>query len=149
MLMNRVYRLGVALIVSIRVIASAQAFAIYPIRVVSLEYPCLATKTDIRGIVQVQCSLDVKGRCLHPIVVSGPPLLAQAAEVNLKEWRFAFLSDSAQKRNVSVTYIFQLENGIAASKFLPTSRTIFNLPAQVKVVASRNPEKPCKAVPLE
>lgn len=52
------------------------------------RYPMLAMENHVEGDVQIQAQIDAKGRATHMKVLSGPPLLYQAAMDALRQWEF-------------------------------------------------------------
>jgi TonB family protein len=52
------------------------------------RYPMLATENHIEGDVYIQAQIDANGKATRMKVVSGPPLLYQAAMEALRQWKF-------------------------------------------------------------
>jgi TonB family protein len=71
----------------IRVSASAQAAKL--ISKVEPEYPSLAKANHIQGVVRLTLILYNDGRVMHVFLVSGHPLLDQAAEDAVKQWMYS------------------------------------------------------------
>jgi len=73
------------------------------------EYPALARQARIQGQVQVDAVLDEQGNVIEMKVVSGPPLLYQAALDALKKWKYepTYLNDQpiAVQMIVNVTFV--------------------------------------------
>ena len=73
------------------------------------EYPALARQARIQGQVQVDAVLDEHGNVIEMKVVSGPPLLYQAALDALKKWKYepTYLNDQpiAVQMIVTVTFV--------------------------------------------
>ena len=73
------------------------------------EYPALARQARIEGQVQVDAVLDEQGNVIEMKVVSGPPLLYQAALDALKKWKYqpTYLNDQpiAVQMLVTVTFV--------------------------------------------
>ena len=73
------------------------------------EYPALARQARIQGQVQVDAVLDEQGNVIEMKVVSGPPLLYQAALDALKKWKYqpTYLNDQpiAVEMLVTVTFV--------------------------------------------
>jgi TonB family protein len=109
-----------------------------PIHVESLVYPKLAYQARVIGDVVVLAQIDSEGRVQVPFRPPGHPLLVQAAEENIKTWRFQTGSGSQLK----VTYHFKLEGEPAYD--YPSSVCKFDLPNSVTVVTP-----PPKIVPIE
>lgn len=73
------------------------------------EYPALALQARIQGQVEVEAVLDEQGNVIEMKVVSGPPLLYQAALDALKKWKYqpTYLNDQpiAVEMLVTVTFV--------------------------------------------
>ena len=52
------------------------------------NYPVIAKQTKIQGVVLIDAVLDEKGQVVEANVVSGHPLLIQAALDTVREWRY-------------------------------------------------------------
>ena len=74
------------------------------------EYPPLARQVHIQGQVQIDAVLDEQGNVIEMKVVSGPPLLYQAALDALKKWKYepTYLNDQPIAVQMIVTITFQL-----------------------------------------
>lgn len=74
------------------------------------EYPTLARQARIQGQVQIDAILDEQGNVADMKVVSGPPLLQQAALDALKKWKYepTYLNDRPIAIELIVTITFQL-----------------------------------------
>lgn len=74
------------------------------------EYPVLARQARIQGQVQVDAVLDGQGNVIEMKVVSGPPLLYQAALDALKKWKYepTYLNDQPVAVQMLVTVTFVL-----------------------------------------
>lgn len=81
-----------------------------PIVQVRPEYPLLAKQARIQGLVQIDAVLDEQGNVIEMQVVSGPPLLHQAALDALKKWKYepVYLNDQPIAVEMIVTITFQL-----------------------------------------
>ncbi|HLZ52101.1 MAG TPA: TonB family protein [Candidatus Acidoferrum sp.] len=101
-------------------------------RVESISYPDLARQTAIQGAVEVEIIISSAGVVSSASSISGHPLLKQAAEKNIKTWRFD--SSSTGNRPMTVTYEFRLE--LPKKSYRPESRNIFELPARVIVISN-------------
>jgi hypothetical protein len=105
-----------------------------PIHVESLIYPRAAYDARINGDIVVLAQIDSEGRPQIPVRPLGPPLLVQAAEENIKNWRFQIGLESQLK----VTYRFRIEG---EPKYdYPSTVCKFDLPNTVTVVTP--PPKP-------
>ncbi len=87
-------------------------------RVESIAYPDIARAAQIQGTVDVEIIISSDGGVSSANAISGHPLLKQAAEKNIKTWRF----DSSS----SVPKIY----------YRPESRNIFELPTKVTVMSN-------------
>ena len=71
-------------------------------------YPALARQTHVQGVVLIDAILDEHGNVVEMKVVSGPPLLIQAAFDAVRQWRYepTYLNDEpiAVQMNISVTF---------------------------------------------
>lgn len=74
------------------------------------EYPPLARQVHIQGQVQIDAVLDEQGNVVEMKVISGPPLLYQAALDALKKWKYepTYLNDQPIAVQMIVTITFQL-----------------------------------------
>jgi len=74
------------------------------------EYPPLARQARVQGQVQIDAILDEQGNVVEMKVVSGPPLLYQAALDALKKWKYepTYLNDQPIAVQMIVTITFQL-----------------------------------------
>ncbi len=81
-----------------------------PIVQVRPEYPSLARQARIQGQVQIDAILDEQGNVIEMKVVSGPPLLYQAAVEALKKWKYepTYLNDQPIAVQMIVTITFTL-----------------------------------------
>ncbi len=74
------------------------------------DYPFLARQARIQGQVQIDAILDEQGNVVEVKVVSGPPLLYQAAVDALKKWKYepTYLNDQPIAVQMIVTITFTL-----------------------------------------
>jgi len=81
-----------------------------PIIQVKPEYPTLARQARIQGQVQIDAVLDEQGNVVEMHVVSGPPLLYQAALDALRKWKYepTYLNDQPIAVQMIVTITFVL-----------------------------------------
>jgi periplasmic protein TonB len=81
-----------------------------PIIQVKPEYPTLARQARIQGQVQIDAVLDEQGNVVEMKIVSGPPLLYQAALDALKKWKYepTYLNDQPIAVQMIVTITFVL-----------------------------------------
>jgi protein TonB len=75
-------------------------------------YPALAKQTHIQGTVIVDAILDEHGNVIEMKVVSGPPLLIQAALDAVGRWKYepTYLNDEPVPVQLNVTVMFRLNN---------------------------------------
>lgn len=87
-----------------RVKAPTPIVQVYP------EYPALARQARIQGQVLIDAVLDEKGNVVEMKIVSGPPLLYQAAEDALRKWKYepTYLNDQPIAVQMIVTVTFTL-----------------------------------------
>jgi protein TonB len=74
------------------------------------DYPVLAREAHIQGQVRIDAVLGEHGNVIEMKVVSGPPLLYQAAVDALKKWKYepTYLNDQPVAVQMIVTINFQL-----------------------------------------
>jgi periplasmic protein TonB len=74
------------------------------------KYPELAREAHIQGQVKIDAVLDEQGNVIEMKIVSGPPLLYQAALDALKQWKYepTYLNDRPIAVQMIVTINFQL-----------------------------------------
>ncbi len=82
-----------------------------PTRIVGMDYPILGQQARIEGEVKINVRLAGNGAIESVRVISGHPLLAKAAEQNIKQWRFTFCSTKSD--TVLLTYRFVLDKQIS------------------------------------
>ena len=81
-----------------------------PIIQVHPDYPALARQARIQGQVLIDAVLDEQGNVVEMRVVSGPPLLYQAAQDALRKWKYepTYLNDQPIAVQMIVTITFVL-----------------------------------------
>ncbi|HEX8872496.1 MAG TPA: energy transducer TonB [Candidatus Acidoferrum sp.] len=74
------------------------------------QYPAIARQTHISGTVTIDAIIDEQGNVEEMKVVSGPPLLYQAALDALRKWKYqpTYLNDQAVPVQLMVTINFIL-----------------------------------------
>jgi TonB family protein len=74
------------------------------------NYPVLAKRAGIEGEVTIAAVIDINGKLTSMTVVSGSPLLQQAALDSLRNWKYepAYLNDKPVPVQTSVTVKFRL-----------------------------------------
>jgi TonB family protein len=106
------------------------------IHVESLIYPPVARQARIAGDVMLTAQIGSDGSVSIPVRRSGHPLLLQAAEDNLKTWKF----QTGESQQMEITYHFKLKeqsSGSAQTKCvfdLPDSVTIYSDPPPVRII---------------
>ena len=116
----------------------------FPIHVESLIYPPLARQARITGDVVLLAHIGPDGRVSIPIRKSGHPLLLQAAEDNLKTWKFQI----GENQEMKIKYHFKFSEQSSASAEmecafdLPDSVTISSPPPPVETIYSSPVGKP-------
>ena len=101
-------------------------------RVESIAYPDFARAAQIQGTVDVEIIISSDGGVSSANAISGHPVLKQAAEKNIRTWRFS--SSSVGSTPLRVTYEFRLE--LPKTYYRPESRNIFELPTRVTVISN-------------
>jgi len=75
------------------------------------QYPVIAKQTRVQGVVQIDAVLDVDGSVIEMKVVSGHPLLIQAALDAVRQWKYepSYLNGQpiAVELIVNVTFVLQ------------------------------------------
>ena len=73
-------------------------------------YPTLARQARIEGKVVIDAVIDIHGNVVNATVVSGPPLLLQAALEAVRTWRFepTYLNEEPVPVELIVTVEFHL-----------------------------------------
>jgi periplasmic protein TonB len=73
-------------------------------------YPPLAKQTHMQGTVVIDAVLDEKGDVIEMKVLSGPPLLIQAAVDAVRRWKYqpTYLNDEPVQVQLNVTVTFRL-----------------------------------------
>jgi len=74
-------------------------------------YPVLAKATKTQGVVEIDAVIDSSGNVVEMRVVSGPPLLIQAALEAVNRWKFepTYLNEEPIAVQLVVTVTFQLD----------------------------------------
>ena len=113
---------------------STQSQPRVPIHVESLLYPPLARQARITGDVVLIVDIASDGRVSVTMRRSGHPLLLQAAEDNVKTWRF----QNGEEQEMEITYHFRLRERSAGS---PQAECAFDLPDSVTITSDPPPVK--------
>jgi TonB family protein len=101
----------------------------------SIGYPDIARGAQIQGSVDMEIIISSDGGVSSANAVSGHPILKEAAEKNVKKWKFD--PNSAGNRPLTIKYEFRLE--LPKTYYRPESQNIFELPTRV-IVISHFPE---------
>ena len=86
-----------------------------PVRVYGLAYPRLAAQAGTAGTVILRCTISPGGAVAAVQVVSGPPILADAASANAARWRFRPAPAPADS-TVTLTYRFELRDTASSAE---------------------------------
>ena len=82
----------------------------HAIKQVEPTYPPLARQTHMQGVVVIDAILDEHGSVVEMKVVSGPPLLIQAALTAVSQWKYepTYLNDEPVAVQMNITVTFRL-----------------------------------------
>src|ERR1035441_1940413 len=108
------------------------ASEISPTRIVGVRYPRLALLAVVQGRVELEALLSTEGTVKEIKVVSGHPLLNDAAKNSLEQWRFAGCAPTGVPCTAKVTFVFVLEKGICDIDQCPNDLQI-DLPGTVTI----------------
>ena len=97
----------------------------------SLAYPDFARAAQIEGTVKVEIEIDHQGKVSSASAISGHPALKQAAEKNIRSWKFDL---SSSDDGLTAVYQFRLE--LPKTYYRPESRNLFDLPTQVTIISN-------------
>jgi len=77
------------------------------------EYPALARQARIQGTVILHALISREGRIENLQLVSGHPMLVQAATAAVRQWRYRpyVLNDQAVEVETQITVNFTLSGG--------------------------------------
>jgi TonB family protein len=70
-------------------------------------YPELARRMSVSGKVKIEVAVTPDGHVRSSKVIGGHPLLVQACQAALKDWKFSPASDET---NVVVEFVFESNN---------------------------------------
>lgn len=94
------------------------------------SYPLLAQHMNVQGSVVLQAVIGADGVVQNLHVVSGPAILASAAQQAVREWRFKPVLENGQavetKAKITVNFTIKIADG-AANATLAESRAADNL----------------------
>jgi TonB family protein len=94
------------------------------------SYPLLAQHMNVQGSVVLQAVIGADGVVQNLHVVSGPAILASAAQQAVREWRFKPVLQNGQavetKAKITVNFTIKIADG-AANTTLAESRASDNL----------------------
>jgi TonB family protein len=111
------------------------------IHVESLIYPLAARQARITGDVVLIAQIGPDGDVSIPIRQSGHPLLLQAAEDNLKTWKF----QAGESQEMKITYHFKLKEHSSGSA---QTECAFDLPDSVTISSDAPPVKTIYSSPM-
>lgn len=107
----------------------------FPVIVEGPVYPILATQAQLTGTVKLRVVLDEHGKVAVAEIILGAPILARAAQENIKTWAFATCGSATHAKagpSVEFSYVFRLEG---APQVRPRTRFRYEHPYRVVVVA--------------
>lgn len=84
-----------------------------------MSYPVLAAQAGVKGLVLLEVGLTAKGDVENVAAISGPPLLVEAAEQNVKTWGFA----QGQAEKIQIAYVFALGSKVEKMIYDDKART--------------------------
>jgi len=119
---------------------SLQSQTRLPIHVESLRYPPLARQARINGIVILVAHIGPYGSVSVPKIGPGHPILVQAAEDNLKKWKF----QSGESLEIEITYHFKLSEQTSGYE----TDCAFDLPNSVTISTDLAPVNPLYSSPV-
>ena len=102
----------------------------------SPTYPAMARWALIQGKVEVEVAIDADGRVRSAEARGGHEFLREAAEKNVRQWRFAPYAESKQPRTQIVEFTFELEKERVEHA---CARVSFDLPLRVRIVSNPPP----------
>jgi len=111
------------------------------IHVESLIYPPVARQGRIAGDVVLIAQIGSDGSVSIPIRKSGHPLLLQAAEDNLKTWKF----QTGESQEMEITYHFKLKEQSSGSA---QTECAFDLPDSVTISSDAPPVETIYSSPM-
>ena len=73
-------------------------------------YPAMARQGHVEGQVTIEAVVDTSGKLTNMTVISGPPLLQQAAIDSLRTWKYqpGYLNEKPVPTKTSITVNFRL-----------------------------------------
>ena len=99
---------------------------------VAPRYSPIARAARIQGTVRLTVDVDPQGEPVSVSAVEGDPILAEAAALALRNWKFC-PPEARENRHLTITVQFKLD-GKSTNDWAPTDVT-FRPPATVEVVA--------------
>jgi TonB family protein len=110
-----------------------------PSKIESFHYPMVARAAGIQGVVVLSCTIDANGAISAASVVSGNPLLSQAAIEAIKAWKFSQTGSFAQSP-LQLTIEFHLE-GRCKDECCPekSEKFVFRYPDRVLLTSKKPP----------
>jgi TonB family protein len=86
-----------------------------PLRIVGLQYPRLALAADLQGRVELAAVISDQGAVIEASIISGEPLLADAARASLRQWQFQGCTPLGGRCAARLVFNFVLERGVCSS----------------------------------
>ena len=120
------------LIAALLLLVAPQPQPRLPIHLQSLTYPPRARGARIHGDVEATIHIGSDGSVSIPTRPSGHPMFVEAAEENLKTWKF----QPCESREMVITYHFKLRESPSGSD---QTQCLFDLPDSVTVTSDGPP----------
>ena len=107
----------------------------FAVRIISLEYPRLGALARITGTVVLRVRINSDGTVSRVNALSGHPVLVEAAEENIKRWKFSppRPGQSPGGSEFDFTYIFKLE-GVTDTPH-PYCELVYEYPDKVTITS--------------
>jgi TonB family protein len=100
-----------------------------------MDYPRLGGMAQITGTVVLRLRIDSAGAIASVNALSGHPVLAKAAEQNIRLWRFSPARSAGQRVDAEFDfiYVFKLEGVTECPR--PASSLIYEYPDKVTITS--------------
>lgn len=95
----------------------------------SVDYPVIAVSARVQGCVHVNVEVAPDGTITSASADSGPPMLREAAEENIKKWVFS----RGPKGKIEIVYEFKLKR---PEMDIRRVKNTFELPGRVIVISN-------------
>jgi TonB family protein len=76
----------------------------------SLDYPVVALRAGVGGLVVVECHLTSEGRVERVKPVSGPPVLIRSVLESAREWQFSVDGLTPEELRVRLSFEFKVKS---------------------------------------